>query len=197
MKIYFGSSGSNLKKYKKEYLSIRNIILNNGQDLTRDWLPEAIELFEKGKDDIIRAEIYEEVMHSILEADLCIFECSVTGMSVGHQISFALSKRKPTLVILKHNDKSAVNLFIAGSKSPHLQMKNYDTISELESTIEKFLRNNSSKKKIRFNLVLEPYENDYIRWASFKYKIDKTSVLRSALDNKIKSDDEYQKYKNK
>lgn len=197
MKVFFGSSGTDLSKYKKEYLVIRDIILKTNQTLTRDWLPDAIYLSERGKDDVVRADLYEEVMHAILEADLCIFECSITGMSIGHQISFALSKRKNTLVILKAKNKIAKDLFIAGSKSPYLLLKNYRTTKELELTIKNFITKSSTRKKIRFNLVLEPHENDYIRWASFKYKTDKTSILRSALDQKIEADQDYIKYKKK
>lgn len=194
MNIYFGCATQKLVEYENTYIAIRNRILELGHTLTRDWVPEALEESLNKKETFNRQEIYDDVMNAILESDVAIFEGSVPGMGIGHQITFAIDKSKPTLILTDSRIKKSENLFIAGTKSPYLILKNYKNIDEINKIISDFLINNSPTSKVRFNLVLERNQDNYIEWAAFRYKISKTEVIKSAVNSKINSDEKYEKY---
>lgn len=196
MNIFFGCTTHDLELHKEVYLAIRKHILDSGHILTRDWIPEAIDEANSNIPQTRRPDLYDEVMNAILHSDLTIFECSAPGMSVGHQITFSIEKSKPTLILLDSSGKNTGDLFIAGTNSPYLRLKNYKNPAELDKIIDDFLSNNSPTSKTRFNLVIERELNNYVEWASFKKNLSKTEIIKNAINNKMKYDEEYQKYIN-
>ncbi len=193
MNVFFGCTTQKILKYKNSYEVIRKSILDLGHTLTRDWIPEAIEEASLNLKKSRRSEIYDDVMNAILNSDVAIFEVSVPGMSVGHQITFSIEKSKPTLLLSRSLSKKTEDLFIAGTKSPYLIFKDYRSNTQLPEIIKGFLSSNSPTSKTRFNLVIERELNNYIEWAAFKYHLSKTEVIKSAISTKIGADINYQK----
>lgn len=194
MDIFFSCSTDKILEHKDSYLTILKSIKSQGHTLTRDWLEKSLDLAEKKVEDIPREKLYTEVMSAIIAADVAIFDCTVQSMSIGHQLTFALDKGKPSLLLAKKTQEKIENLFISGSKSSYLTLKNYSNEEELKQILFEFLSKNSSKAKVRFQIVLDRAQHDFIEWASFRYKRNKSDIIKDAIDKKSSDDSEYQKY---
>jgi hypothetical protein len=195
MNVYFGCSTQRILELKEAYSTTRQAILTAGNKLTRDWLDDAILLKSKNTNvSVDRSNYYEEVMNAILQADLCIFDCTVPSMAVGHQITFSLDKGKPTLMLVDGNTQNVEGMFVAGSTSPNFTHRNYKDQEDLTRIVSWFLAECSPSTKIRFSLVLDRVQDDYIEWASFKYKTTKTDIIKGAIAQRISVDENYKQY---
>lgn len=194
MEVFFSCSTDNILEHKDSYIAILKTIKSEGHVLTRDWLEKSLDLAEKKREDIPREKLYTEVMSAIIAADVAIFDCTVQSMSIGHQLTFALDKGKPTLLVAQKSQEKIEGLFISGSKSSYLTLRNYSNNEDLKQAILEFLSKNSSKAKVRFQIVLDRAQHDFIEWASFRYKRNKSDIIKDAIDDKSSNNEEYQKF---
>jgi len=192
MKVYFTSPISALKTQMPYIRKIREILLDEGYYLTRDWLPEYIDpkknkLETLLKDSTKRSVWYKEIKSAIMDADVCIFESTKQTMGLGHQVTLALEKNKPTLIIGdRKNGGIMENLLIAGSGSGYLTLKNYSDIGEMEKQITKFLEKNKNKRVQRLNIALDSNLFSKINEQSKKINTTKTDIIRKALKDYFK-----------
>lgn len=198
MKIYFTCSTSDFFKYEESYFKIRNYLVEEGQILTRDWLPHTAETLHDGNTimrDIKR--IYRECIESIKEADLVIIEDTVSNFSTGHQITVALQSKKPTLVLWqgkKHRQFS--QMFIHGIDSDILQVSEY-SLDNLKEIIKTFLEKyEDCSEKNRFHLILNNLERRYLDWAQYSKGKSQTQIIRDSLRKQLDDDKEYNDYLN-
>lgn len=199
MKVCFACSTSELVARKDTYRKIIALIKEMGHTLTRDWLEEAIEIVEKkAVGTLDREDVYNKVLGSILVADVMVIEGTVTSFSVGHQVTLALSKNKPTLFLIqkltsKKHGRSK-DSFLAGITSPLLKVVEYDD-SNLADILNDFLNNNGGKPVVKFNIVLTKEIESYLNWASFTHKLNKSEFIRNLILKHMKDEDkQYQKY---
>lgn len=194
MTVFFTCSTRHILKYREYYQEARKSILSLGHTINRDWLEEALAEAEKNKDSEL-SSVYQNVMSSIVTADLIIADTTVSSMSIGHQITFALQKRKPVLLMhyLAGGDELR-DIFIVGAKSPLLSMKGYETTAEIRDIVKDFVNKFGTASKTRFNLVLNKAQDSYIEWASFQTKKSKTEIIQDAINEKMHGDKLFEKY---
>src|SRR3989338_3287250 len=200
MKVCFACSTSELEIRKDTYRKICALIKEMGNTITRDWLEEAIRVVEnKTLDTLDREEVYNKVLGSILASDVMVIEGTVASFSVGHQVTLALSKSKPTLFFVKKktlNKKHGKlkDSFLSGITSPLLTVAEYDD-SNLADILNDFLNNNGGKPIVKFNIVLTKEIENYLNWASFTHKLNKSEFIRNLILKHMRNEDEqYQKY---
>lgn len=195
MVIFFSCSTKDILKYKNFYREIRDSIKDLGHSVNRDWIDTSIEFAEKNVKDVLPPSVYKEVMSAIVTADLVIVDATVASMSVGHQLTFALQKMKPVLLLQYTKGNADIKeLFISGAKSPLLMIKSYSSIKEIKPIIKEFVRKYESKSKTRFNLVLNKAQDSYIQWSAYNYKKSKTEIIQEAIDEKMEKDKSFEKY---
>lgn len=196
MKVHFACSTSKLNKYKENYRTICNEIKNLGHTITRDWIEEAVGFYEQGTLEIDREDIYQKSVESILASDVVIAEGTISSFSVGHQITLALNKNKPVLFLSykSKDDKSYFrNGFIDGIKTPLLSAITYNN-SNLKDVLEDFFNKNKHGLSVKFNIVLTKFIDNYLDWASFTYKTNKSEYIRQVIQKHMDSDKRYKKY---
>jgi hypothetical protein len=200
MKVHFASSTSELEAHKSDYRLICSLIKQMGHTITRDWLEEAIELVENNSvNSLDREEVYNKVVSSILASDVVIVEGTIASFSVGHQVTLGLSKSKPTLFLVKKKAGGAKtpkskNSFLAGLNSPLLTVVEYDD-SNIADILSDFLNNNGARPVVKFNIVLTKEIENYLDWASFNYKINKSEFIRNLILRHMRGEDtNYRKY---
>lgn len=195
MTVFFTCSIDNILKYSQFYLETRDSVLSLGHYINRDWINYSIELAKQNKPDPLTSSIYEDVMSAILTSDLVIADATVRSMTIGHQVTFALQKKKPVLLLSYKEDlTNPSELFVSGAKSPLLQIKSYSSLEEIKTVIKSFLQKYESTPKTRFNLVLNKAQDSYIEWASFTYKKSKTDIIQQAITEKMENDKGFEKY---
>lgn len=193
MKVFFSCSTGDLLNHSNDYLTIVNTIKQNGHTITRDWIDRAIEQFKNGQIRGKRSDLYSKVMSAISQSDAIVFDCTVRSMGIGHQLTYALDKSKPTLLLFRDSSHSGEDLFISGSKSSFLTIKRYKTNEDIQESVSNFLLKNLSKPKVRFQLVLDKDQNDFIEWTSYTYKRNKSEIIKSAIDKLAYDDKNYVK----
>ena len=201
MKIHFGCSTSELEVYGRNYLDICNILRDTGHTLTRDWIENAVatlDAYKKGKLKVDTVDIYNKAVQSILASDAVVIEGTVSSFSIGHQVTLALSKNKPTLVLLYNDGSEKKNKlqssFILGIKSPLLSVSKYSSKEDLKRILSDFL-NKSTGPSVKFNIVLSKEIESYLDWASFFYKVNKSEFIREIIVKHMNDNDhEYKKY---
>ncbi len=199
MKVFFGCATSKLEEYKDIYLAICKHIKDSGHILTRDWVELAIKLYRQGKRNLDREDYYTKTVQAILSADVVILEGTVTSLSLGHQLTLSLEKRKPVLYLVNKNvqvKKTFKNRYIDGIKSSLLHKVAYEP-NQLPMIIDDYLLSYKDGLSIRFNLVLNNDLDNYLDWATFTYKVNKSEFIRETIKERMESDERYSKYKKK
>lgn len=196
MKIHFTCSTAQFNEHKQDYFKIRELLINQGHLLTRDWLPHTYERIKAKRIELTDIkEIYQANLKALKEAELVIVEDTVSNFSTGHQITLALQQKKPTLVLWKgQKHRQFKQMFIHGIESNILQVSQYDSNNLnqlLASFIGKFAATNETN---RFHLVLSGVERQYLDWAQFHKGKSRTKIITEALHKEIKSDKSYQDF---
>jgi hypothetical protein len=196
MKIYFTASTAEFVKYRNLYFSIREFLIKEDHILTRDWLPKADNHIKNGHEILTdMKEIYKDCLLAIQESDLVIIEDTVSNFSTGHQITVALQRQKPTLVLWSEpKHRHFKNTFIQGIESEYLEVHEYTKKGYIE-IIKKFVKKyENANQKNRFHLVLGEVERKYLDWAQYNKNKSRTKVIKESIRKFMDNDEEYQKY---
>src|SRR3990172_5393932 len=197
MKIFFGCTAAELNKYQKYYLAIRSFLIEEGHVSTRDWIPNALKRMHKvlPKDEYDPHRIAPAVNQAMNDADLLIVEDTVSNFSTGYEITFALQRNKPVLVLwLKNKHHMFDRTLLHGIDSEYLQISQYD-IGNYKQLIRQFIKSYSkAREKHRFNLVLNDTERKYLDWAGYSQHKSRTELIRNALSKEITKNKQYSQY---
>lgn len=191
MNVYFSCSTKGISQYKSSFREIRDTIKKLGHKLTRDWIDYSINKAEAKTEDLPGAKVYPAVVSAILAADVLVIEASVPSLSLGHQLSLALDKRKKVLVLSQLPQRELEKTFIGGITSPLLTLRSYQRNEDLKNILENYFRDVEEGPKFRFNLVIGSDLQSYIEWASFYYKRSKTEIIKQAVLEKKGKDRNY------
>lgn len=197
MKVYFTASTAEFTKYKDKYFAIRDFLVAKGYTLTRDWLKHTQNRIDTGEVELRDVKsIYRQCMEAIRDADVVIIEDTVSNFSTGHQITVALQRQKPTLVLWNQpKHRHFKQTFIQGIDSEYLQVAEYKTTEEFQNIITAFVkRYQHAKQRNRFHLVLSESEREYLDWAQYTSGKSRTELIRLLLRQSIDTDQAYQKY---
>ena len=198
-KVWFGCTSSKLLEYIDIYKGIRQHLIDRNCIVLFDWLEEtekAIRENPGGKRNI--RNIYRQIQEAIYMSDFCIIENTIPNFSVTHQITHALSHKKPTLVLWQRKDnESFSDSYLEALDSPYLTIKEY-TAEEYKKIIDEFLGVSRIEfGQNRYNVVLENKQKYYLDWASNKHKRSRSSIIREAIDKISAEDEEYNRHLSK
>lgn len=196
MKVYFTCSTAEFKKHKKLYFGIRDFLVKEKHIITHDWLEETNSRIENGITEVTDIkQIYKNCMSGILESEAVIIEDTVSNFSTGHQITVALQRQKPTLVLWSRpKHRHFKQTFISGIESEFLEFYEYKG-EEYKEIIHKFLKKyENTNQKNRFHLVLNEVERRYLDWAQFNKDKSRTKIIRESLMKFMNEDEEFQKF---
>jgi hypothetical protein len=195
MKVFFTCSTRFIEKYATFYKATRDEILRLGHKLSRDWIDYSINVAQRGLPDIPSHTLYKDVMSAIVVADVVVIDATVRSMPLGHQLTYALQKGKPVLVLrYKEKGEELDKLFIEGSEMKDLLVAEYKNIDDIKKQLQRFFKKYEDKSVRRFNLVITGAEDSYVNWAAFNYKRTKTEIIQEAIDRMMEKDPVYKKY---
>ena len=196
MKVAFACSSSGIGKYTTHYKTICETIKNMGHIITRDWMNEAIDhVGDKEQFPVDWKFIYHDVFRSILACDVAVFEKTISSFATGYQISLALERRKPTLLLFHEDGRDYRDTFAAGIESDLLTFREYN-LDSLEGILKEFLRKNATGgEKTRFNFFIDKNIENYLDWAAYTYGKSKSTIVREfIIDNMLHRDERYRGY---
>lgn len=192
MRIYFNASLAGKLKYEKQFRMIIEIIKELGYEvyadhvLKRDFKEVDRQTRQQHEADFQRAR------KEIQQSDAMIVEASYPSIGIGYTMTIALQTYKNVLVLYQ----TIPHGLLIGDPNRLLTVKKYDIKNQgkLKSIITAFLKKAGRRiLKIRFNLMIDKEQNDYLEWASKISGISKSDLIRQLIDKSIKNNIDYQK----
>jgi hypothetical protein len=147
MKVLFSATVVDILQHKETYRTIRQAILDNNAELINDWLEEGINqaMHHPAELDNL-SSYYTKVVGNMERADVIIFDATVETMGMGSQITLALSKRKPTLILTGEDNTQMLQTLLNNSKSPHSAVMHYSKVTDIRVIIGHYLNSLTSQQ---------------------------------------------------
>jgi hypothetical protein len=190
VKIFFGGSTKRLYDHKEKYLAIRQIILDQGHILTRDWIKKELD----GDTLKPHARYYDLVHKAVNEADAAILDYAAWTPSIGVQLEMALERGLPTLLLFDDEDskknRSLGDEFINPKhfKKIHREVVNKKNLPIIIGDF--LLWSEKNKPVVRFNLEIDREHDDFLKLMAAKNNSSKAEEIRRLIEEKVSSGNE-------
>jgi len=179
MVIFYTSSYYGKAKYQKWYDLVRKTI--------KEFHIELLSPEEGNYQDVLNEETkrhitdpkvlhYEAIRQSIHQAEVMIVEVSHEDIQLGHEITLALSEKKPVLCLSIHEDfsKKIHNDYFVGARYNEHTVK---------SIIQNFLaRARELTLSKRFNMFLYPSQIDYLEKIGKQSGMNMSEYIRHLIN---------------
>jgi len=183
MNIYFTASIVGKKHHLTQYEHIIKIAKSHGATIQSDHIMKSTE-------DNIRMETKEErlAFHKKLDqwinvCDCMIVETTFPSISVGYEISLAINRGKPVLILYNEGDPPSL-LFTQHEEK--LICEKY-TQDSLKNTIEDFIAYVQGNADMRFTFFISSAIASYLNKISKKQKIPKSVYIRNLILKDMKN----------
>lgn len=183
MLIHYGFSYIKINQYYKTYRKAVAFLELKGHKMSNNYLEQNIRNSRAKKQQPPSSKKYLEILNSLEESNVCIFDVSVRAMALGQHVNISLKNKKPTLVLNNINvGRSLYELFIAGTKSPYLTLRNYTTEEEMLQHIDEFIERNKGPRTQRMTLLLDNWMMEDLRDEAERLNSNLKEVLESRID---------------
>lgn len=182
MQAYFTASITGKKQYLANYLKIIEFLTSKGYKVISDHIIKTTEGFIRplGREERLR---YHENLESwIKNSDFIIAEISYPSVSVGYEISLALSFGKPILILHTEGDPPSL---LAFHKADNLICDKY-TMDNLTEIIDDFLDFTRSAADTKFTFFINRQMVSFLDKISVKDKVPKSVFLRRLIEREMK-----------
>lgn len=189
MKAYFTASLRGKKKFIENYRKIVEQIEAQGYKmLSNHVLRETPKIvLAKTHEEVL--DFYTKFLKLVSSADVVVAESSCHSTNVGHEVSVALGKGKPAIVLYT---KSNEPRFLTANPSDKLLVYEYD-MNSLAKTLRDALKEAKDQMDVRFNFFVSPKIVHYLDWIAKERKMPRAVYLRRLIGADMKKNKEYLK----
>ncbi|MBU1117999.1 hypothetical protein KKD37_03485 [Patescibacteria group bacterium] len=184
MRVYFSASLYPEEEFQSRYKKIVSFLVNSGYDVFEDITKTPYSKFLKFSDKENKSN-YVNALSWIKKCDFAVFEASFpSSISIGYEISVALGKGKPVIVMYQED------------RSPRFMMANKDSMiiyakyadlkdgSGIERALVEPLVRIRDKVNTRFNMFVPSSLMAYLDWVTKDRGVNKSEYVRSLIDDK-------------
>ena len=195
MEIFFTAS----QRGKKYFFSYYKRIYRAFEELGFTHLDNEIvktpseDAFSKLDKNGIKAyqAFYRKGLNNLKKAYINVFECSLPSLSVGFMINKSLDYNKPTIALYLDNN---VPYFLEGIQDEEkLLIANYSD-KNIEKVIQKTVKLAKKSTDKRFNFFISPELLNYLKEASKKEGVTKSTFIRNIIKEHKNRSENNQKY---
>lgn len=187
MKIYFTASLRGKKEYDQNYSEIVATLNKLGYKVFSEHI--------LGKNQTVASELskedarknYNKILTEIKKAEVVVAEVSTQSLSVGHELTEAMTFNKP-LIVLYSGDKKPGLFF--GSDYDKMQIVQYD-LGKVEGVLEEAIDRALKHIDVRFNFFVSPRILAYLDWVAQKRMIPRSVFLRNLIEREMKKDKDF------
>lgn len=193
MHVYFNASMAGKEDYLPEFQAIVSIIENLGHKVCADHVLRRNPIDVNRQTRKQHELDFRMARKEIQKSDVMVVEATHPSIGVGHTMTLALELHKSVLILHQHYPHG----LLVGDPNRLLFLKQYnpENNKELKKIIKEFLEKAGKRLlNIRFNLMIDETEEDYLQWASRKKRISKADYIRQLIDNELKEDKSYDSY---
>jgi len=188
MKIYFVASVSGKSKLLDEYQHIVEYLKELGHQVEQNTLDATLDEIQ-GLSDTDKTNFYKKTVAQIQACDLVVAEASHASLSVGHEITLALEKSKPVVVL--HNGSGATHL-LEGMQSEKMVVMSYEPAT-LKNILAEAIDFAKDQTDTRFNFFIAPRHANYLDWISKQNKMPRSAYLRTLIKQDLQNNPDYNK----
>lgn len=183
MKIYFTASIAGKKHHLKNYLKIIELIKSKKAEIISDHIIKSEPYQIRMETKVDRLKFQNQLDKWINTSDCVIAETSFPSISVGYEISLALSRGKPVLILYSEGNPPSL---LAHHKDEKLICEKYSPES-IKEIIEDFLHYVEDADGIRFTFFITSDLAHYLDEITKTNKIPKAVYIRKLLqEDKLK-----------
>ncbi len=121
--------------------------------------------------------LFESATQALKDSDLCILEISTHSLSQGYLLQKALEEGKPTIALHLPN---CLPVFVAGIHDSRLQVVEY-TPAKMIAVLKEAINYASEDFDIRFNMMLSPTLNSYLKQLAKQKNMSRSSCVRAMI----------------
>lgn len=181
MIVYFTASVVGKQHYLKNYQKIINILQSKNYEVIADHILNMTEPQIRLKSREERLEFHDKLEKWINSCDFMIAETSFPSISVGYEISLALQRNKPVLILYSTGDPPSLFAYHQDDKLLS-QLYKEDTVEEI---IDDFINYVEGKNDTRFTFFVTPEISSYLEKVSKKEKLPKSVYLRKLIESEM------------
>lgn len=169
---------SGKEKYQKNYEDIVSAMKKFGNEVFEETIqPSKKYVYEEIGDDE-KVAYYKKVLGWMNQADVVVVEATHSSLSIGHELTVALEKGKPVIVLYSEGEAPH---FLVGVKSDKLQVMKY-SLSTLEKVLKDSMAYATENIDTRFNFFISPKISNYLDWVAKKKRMPRAVYLRKLLE---------------
>lgn len=182
MHAYFTASIVGKRYHLNNYLAIIQLLKSQGISVTSDHIIKTDEstIHFESRDE--RLDFHRKLERWINEADFMIVEATFPSISVGYEISLALHRGKPVLVLYSQGDPPSL---INNDEDERLVCEKYTT-KTLGETINDFIKYVQGSTDTRFTFFISSEIASYLSKVSKTQRIPKSVYLRNLILSDLK-----------
>lgn len=179
MKIYFTAAISQKDQYGSYYQTIIHTLEKEGHVVQHEQVTKKTMAELEVQTDDDRVKYYRQAMRWLTQADVVVVEGSFPStLNIGHEITLALGKGKPVIVLYKKGKNS---FFLDGLNSEKLFLSEY-TDENLAEMVKDSLDYAKDQTDTRFNFFITPSLSHYLDWIANYKKIPRSVYLRRLIE---------------
>lgn len=183
MTAYFTASIVGKKHYLKNYLRIIDGLKTKKIDVVSDHIINATEAQIRMETKEERLKFQKQLDKWINSSDFLVAETSFPSISVGYEISLALNRHKPVLILYSSGHPPSL---LAHHQDEGLVCEKY-TEDTVGSIIEDFINYVQGTDDMRFTFFITSKIASYLSSISRKNKIPKSVYLRQLIEADMKN----------
>lgn len=178
MRIYFSAAIYLKEKYGKNYEKIIQVLELIGHNVEHSHITEHSLEYVFSQSDNELKEYYRMFAERVRNSDIVVIEASFpSSVNIGHEITLALTKGKPVIVLYQNNLKPSMLVSI---ENDNLICVEY-SLENLKNVLENALDYISGQMDVRFNLFLSSKMSQYLDKISQEEKVSKSHFIRSLI----------------
>ncbi|MBU1327412.1 nucleoside 2-deoxyribosyltransferase [Patescibacteria group bacterium] len=178
MKVYFTASIVGKKYYLSQYLNIVEVFKSRKHSIIADHILQATEEQINLGTKKERLDFHKKLEGWINSCDCMVVEASFPSISVGYEISMALHRGKPVLILYSTGDPPSLFAF---HEDEQLITQRY-TMDSLREIIDDFINFVKGAHDSRFTFYITSRISAYLDRVSMKKKIPKSVYLRTLIE---------------
>jgi len=190
MKVHFSASITGQDKYSKHYQKIVDTLKELGVEILSDHVisEKKEDVLTKSKNETIA--FYKKQNDWINKSDIVIIEASFRSTALGHELSIALKKNKPLIILYVKGKKTKIFDGLAAN-SDKVQLVSYD-LDNLKQTLKHAIDYAQDQQDTRFNFFISPKHQSYLDWIAKNRKIPRSVYLRNLIEKNMAENEKYQ-----
>lgn len=190
MKIYFTAAITNIpSEHQESYKKIVKELEALGYKVTADHiLDKTVEKLAKQSEEEAKT-LYRKMMVWKHQSALIVVEGSYPSFGVGQEITYALSNKKPVIVLHLKGRKPHI---LTGLEAEYLYIVEYDQ-QNLKKTLLEYIDYAKETADTRYNFFISPEIDSFLDWVSKKRKLPRAVFLRQLIEEDMKNNKRYLK----